>query len=169
MMIQAKITVEDDKSNQACQCSGEKSPYHGTGDHCAKWDSDGLWCYVTQGTCSDEVPSQGSELYWSLLACKATCECSTPNTGTAGHNGYECTDGTSAYCSSDQECYATSAFTKGDWASGCRLPTCECSTPNTGTAGHNGYECTDGTSAYCSSDQECYATSAFTKGDWASG
>jgi len=56
------------------------------------------------------------------LACgvsEALCTCTTPNAGTVGHNQYTCDDGTSAWCSSHQECYATSSFTKGDWQSGC--------------------------------------------------
>lgn len=48
-----------------------------------------------------------------------TCECDTPNTGTVGNNGYTCTDGTTGYCASDEACYATSPFVKGEWCMGC--------------------------------------------------
>jgi len=49
----------------------------------------------------------------------ATCKCTSPNTGTAGHNQYECSDGTSAYCAETEPCYATGDFPKGEWAKGC--------------------------------------------------
>ena len=52
---------------------------------------------------------------WSV-----SCSCDTPGAGAAGHNRYSCSDGTEGYCTSDDECYATLAFAKGDWQSGCR-------------------------------------------------
>ena len=52
---------------------------------------------------------------WSV-----SCSCDTPGAGAAGHNRYSCSDGTQGYCTSDDECYATLAFAKGDWQSGCR-------------------------------------------------
>ena len=47
------------------------------------------------------------------------CTCDTPGKGAAGHNGYTCSDGTRAFCASDQACFATLEFAKGDWRSGC--------------------------------------------------
>lgn len=52
---------------------------------------------------------------WSV-----SCSCDTPGAGAAGHNRYSCSDGTVGYCTSDDECYATLSFAKGDWQSGCR-------------------------------------------------
>ena len=52
-------------------------------------------------------------------SAKVTCSCVSPNAGTVNKNQYKCTDGTSAWCASTETCYATSPFTKGDWASGC--------------------------------------------------
>lgn len=94
------------------------------------------------------------------------CKCATPNQGTSGKNKYICSGGPEGYCASDQVCYAEGDFTYGDFAAGCATPTCTCETPNTGTAGHNGYTCNDATSAYCASDQVCYATGSFAKGNW---
>ena len=50
-----------------------------------------------------------------------TCLCDMPRMGSVGLNGYSCSDGTRGYCSSDEECFASHAFAKGDWQSGCRL------------------------------------------------
>ena len=52
-----------------------------------------------------------------------TCACDNPSSSgaTLGNNRYTCADGTRAYCASNEECYATKAFQKGDWASGCRV------------------------------------------------
>lgn len=49
----------------------------------------------------------------------ASCKCDTPGAGTAGHNRYTCTDGTAAFCASDESCFTKLAFAKGDWRSGC--------------------------------------------------
>lgn len=35
---------------------------------------------------------------------EVSCSCSSPGEGTVGHNGYDCTDGSSAYCVSWGEC-----------------------------------------------------------------
>ena len=48
-----------------------------------------------------------------------SCTCDTPGRGSAGHNRFTCSDGTAAYCASDQGCFTTLAFAKGDWRSGC--------------------------------------------------
>lgn len=40
-----------------------------------------------------------------------------------GKNRFECMDGTKAYCSFDEECFATAPFIKGHWADGCRALT----------------------------------------------
>ena len=55
------------------------------------------------------------------------CTCDTPGAAGpgAGHNGYSCTDGTRAYCASDEACYAALEFAKGDWRSGCGKPSAE--------------------------------------------
>jgi len=89
-----------------------------------------------------------------------TCSCSSPGQGTIGHNGYECTDGSSAYCSSWEECYATASFSKGDSSAACRTKLeCECETPGAGTSGHNKFICNDGTSSWCAAWEECYSSS----------
>ena len=47
------------------------------------------------------------------------CFCEHPGAGTAGVNGYRCTDdGQTAYCASDEVCYAD-RFEKGRWGDGC--------------------------------------------------
>ena len=52
------------------------------------------------------------------------CTCDTPGAGAgAGKNGYSCTDGTRAFCASDEACFAALEFAKGDWRSGCGKPT----------------------------------------------
>ena len=61
-----------------------------------------------------ELMRRVSEHVWSV-----SCTCDTPGKGTAGHNRYTCSDGTSAYCASDEGCFTTLAFAKGDWRSGC--------------------------------------------------
>ena len=99
------------------------------------------------------------------------CSCGMPGGGTAGKNGYSCSDGSRGFCASNEVCFADTPFPKGEWAKGCRVPaavTCRCDTPSAGTAGHNHYKCSDGTSGYCAANQICYA-SLFDKGDWASG
>jgi len=107
-------------------------------------------------------------------ASTTMCYCKSPNSGTAGHNEYRCGPGeggggswgSTGYCASDQVCYAENGFAEGDWGAGCAAPTCTCVTPSAGTAGHNQYKCNDKTSAYCASDQVCYATGSFAKGNW---
>jgi len=95
---------------------------------------------------------------------EASCSCSSPGEGTVGHNGYECTDGYSAYCASSEECYATVSFKKGDWSAGCRTKVeCECETPNSGTSGHNKYICNDGSSSWCAAWEECYRSTKWDK------
>jgi len=99
--------------------------------------------------------------YEGYAAChkpETYCSCDTPNTGTEGHNTFTCTDGTKNDCDSHMECYATGNFAYGDWSAGCRVPRCECTTPQNGTAGHNDYACTDSTIGSCASDEECFTT-----------
>ena len=51
------------------------------------------------------------------------CKCDTPANGTGYHkNKITCTDGSIAYCSSNEECYATDEFEYGKLYDGCRLP-----------------------------------------------
>eukprot|EP00466_Bigelowiella_natans_P020678 jgi/Bigna1/89533/estExt_fgenesh1_pg.C_510048 len=52
-----------------------------------------------------------------------SCECSTPNVGMAGQNRYSCSDGTVAFCPSDEYCYATRKFPKNMLQLGCRKAT----------------------------------------------
>jgi len=52
-----------------------------------------------------------------------TCTCDNPQAGNeAEKNGYTCTDGSSSYCTSTEECYATTATPKNDAAKRCRTP-----------------------------------------------
>jgi len=55
-------------------------------------------------------------------AGRTSCICETPSAGTAGYNGYYCTDRSSGYCLGTQECYAAEPFVKGQWSAGCRVP-----------------------------------------------
>jgi hypothetical protein len=93
------------------------------------------------------------------------CSCYTPNAGAAGHNKYVCLDESVGHCSSNQACYSSEPFVKGEWGEACKV-TCKCSTPNAGTAGHNQYKCTDGATGYCGANQKCYATEPIVKGQW---
>jgi len=150
-----------------CKC---RTPDTGTAGHNGYYCSDG-----TTGACaSNEYCIAHSSFIkgdWAK-GCEnkgpSACKCRTPNAGTAGHNEYWCTDGTTGACASNEECYAVLSFKKGDWGKGCQI-TCKCRTPNAGTAGHNGYYCTDGTGGYCSSHEVCYADSSFKKGRWDQG
>jgi hypothetical protein len=99
------------------------------------------------------------------------CSCDTPGAGTAGSNRFSCSDGTAAFCAANEVCFAFRPFSKPDVGAGCRVPgsvTCACDTPGAGTAGHNGYHCTDGSSAFCAANEVCYAK-LFDKGSWGSG
>merc|ERR1711994_512031 len=101
----------------------------------------------------------------------ATCTCSTPGEGTVDKNEFQCTNGETSHCGSDQECYATEEFIYGEWSDGCRYPqaTCTCTTPGEGTVGQNEFQCTNGETRHCASDQECYATEELTFGKWSDG
>ena len=51
------------------------------------------------------------------------CDCATPRNGTGyRHNKMICTDGSIAYCSLTEECYASEPFAYGELYDGCRLP-----------------------------------------------
>merc|ERR1712008_312766 len=113
------------------------------------------------------------------------CWCVTPNAGTAHHNEIRCKDykddsDTTAgytlkftYCASDEECYRTDTFVRDyEPADVCRIPDppyCICKTPGQGTVDKNEFECTDGSSAWCASNEECYNGNAWTKGEWGDG
>jgi hypothetical protein len=72
------------------------------------------------------------------------CTCESPSSGTAGHNSFHCEDGYRGSCAGSETCYATSAFYKEDWSTGCRAPQfCFCDHPGS-TTGSNGYYCEDG-------------------------
>jgi len=61
---------------------------------------------------------------WTGTHCKErepVCHCTTPNTGTAGHNGYKCDDGTEGWCASDEVCFSLGDFGKGQWHQGCKI------------------------------------------------
>ncbi len=62
--------VEQNKKKD-CKCNG-KTPSSGDfGKYCKQWDSDGTWCYVDKGVCSDQkVSKKNKNVYWSNLACK---------------------------------------------------------------------------------------------------
>lgn len=159
------------------------------GHHCilsdGKYGSYG-WCYTSKdksswGSCSENCPLYGltgllgrkvnelRKLHSGQVRQACTCKCSTPCAGTAGHNRFECTDGSHGHCALNEECYAKSPFQKFDWASGCRKvqPTCKCVMP--GTQGQNQFKCTDGTTGSCATNELCFATQPFTKGIWTEG
>ena len=49
------------------------------------------------------------------------CDCATPGNGTGyDKNQMICSDGSIAYCSHDEECYATEPFEYGKLYDGCR-------------------------------------------------
>lgn len=63
---------------------------------------------------------------------EATCTCHTPRAGTVLKNAYSCTDGTTAACAVNQECYPEGEFPKSVWGSGCRVPPGTTVAPTTG-------------------------------------
>ena len=49
------------------------------------------------------------------------CDCATPRSGTGyKHNKMICSDGSIAYCSVNEECYASEPFAYGELYAGCR-------------------------------------------------
>ena len=51
------------------------------------------------------------------------CNCTTPGQGIGySKNKMTCTDGSIAYCSSNEECYATESFDYGQLDIACRIP-----------------------------------------------
>jgi hypothetical protein len=90
-----------------------------------------------------------------------TCSCVTPNAGTSGNNQYRCTDGTSAWCTSTSVCFATTPFTKGDWANGCREASVTygqlsgCCRFDSWTAANQGYLSKDACLDKCTQDNSC--------------
>jgi hypothetical protein len=60
---------------------------------------------LVQWTTKDGV-SKVDRIFIQLV----TCSCTTPNTAAAGHNEYQCIDGTTANCSSVEVCYATNSM-----------------------------------------------------------
>jgi len=147
----------------SCTCKTPNQGFSGkNGFECS--DGTSSWCASSQ-KCMATASFRKGDL---STVCKADCTCKTPNQGAAGKNGFKCSDGHNAYCRSNQVCVATTPFVKNDGlGSACRVM-CYCSRPNAGTAGKNGFWCTDGTKAYCRSDQRCFATS-FPKGEFDKG
>ena len=48
-----------------------------------------------------------------------TCICRTPQRGRYGWNAYTCSDGSRGFCRSEEFCFATAPFAKGEWSSAC--------------------------------------------------
>jgi hypothetical protein len=149
----------------SCKCI---TPSRGTGGSNTYTCVDG-----SDGSCASNqecfATSTFAEGQWGD-ACRVPrapiCTCESPSRGTAGSNSFHCEDGFRGSCAGSETCYATSAFYKGDWSTGCRAPQfCFCDHP--ASTGSNGYHCEDGHRGYCSAAQVCFASS-FSKGDWGS-
>jgi len=86
----------------------------------AEWADDDDVCIkdlALKRECGGEIChyQDGNWVYPDPVCCK----CKTPGEGTSGKNEYECTDGYSAYCASNEECYNTATWNKGSWDEGC--------------------------------------------------
>eukprot|EP00928_Gymnodinium_smaydae_P093893 TRINITY_DN7824_c0_g3_i2.p1 TRINITY_DN7824_c0_g3~~TRINITY_DN7824_c0_g3_i2.p1 ORF type:complete len:987 (-),score=141.09 TRINITY_DN7824_c0_g3_i2:223-3183(-) len=142
----------------------------GSSGHCAKnemCNSSNAWpqgeeqanCCVPGKTC--------------IVPEAVTCKCRTPSQGTIDLNGFNCSDGSSSWCQANQECYATSPWAKFDNEAACcdtgfcEATMCQCTTPNAGKSGHNGYNCTNGKTGWCTSTESCYSTELFQYGNFA--
>eukprot|EP00931_Biecheleriopsis_adriatica_P019679 TRINITY_DN13353_c0_g1_i1.p1 TRINITY_DN13353_c0_g1~~TRINITY_DN13353_c0_g1_i1.p1 ORF type:complete len:1092 (+),score=143.71 TRINITY_DN13353_c0_g1_i1:256-3531(+) len=96
-----------------------------------------------------------------------TCACTSPGESSP-NNGYSCSDGFTASCSSEQVCVSSDSWPKTDVP--CADPesvTCTCNSPNQGSP-ENGYTCSFGSStysAYCSSGAACTSSSPFLQSD----
>jgi len=151
-----------------CSCKTPKAGTSGKNEYTCTDGSSGA-CDSNQECYATGTFTKGSWSNGCRTPPSTKCSCKTPGKGTSGKNKYTCTDGSSGYCSSNQECYKTSSVLKSSKSSLCRKPRCTCKTPKKGTAGKNGFECTDGFNGWCAGNEECYKTSSFTKGSWSQG
>ena len=72
-------------------------------------------CFVRAPTPEPTTPAPTPE------PTTPVCACESPGAGTAGHNKFTCTDGSSSWCAAWEECYAT-VWEKGKFSQGCRRP-----------------------------------------------
>ena len=96
------------------------------GDDARTNEGDGC---VTEGTSVNLLQQKHSTMSVNLtsdvngMLDVVTCTCRTPTEGDGdGKNGYNCTDGYSAYCADGEQCNSTTSFPKGTWTAGCRKP-----------------------------------------------
>jgi hypothetical protein len=116
----------------------------------ADGEPDGPTAYNVICDADGVVKKQGSEDDKDIL-----CKCDSPGAGTAGHNGFECTDGTRRYCAANEECYEEDSFVKGKWSQGCRVPSGPLAVGSIVAlkGGHHGKYCADeGSKIVCNRD-----------------
>lgn len=76
---------------------------------------DGQGCVCNSGTSWN-----GDTCASTTPAATVTCQCDTPNTGTANHNHFTCSDGSGSWCAANQACSATQPWTQGDGTQFCQ-------------------------------------------------
>ena len=69
-----------------------------------------------------KVTDWGNIFEITSVADTLWCKCKTPGAGTAGYNGFDCTDSTTSYCASSEECYPKDYFVRGNSPEYCRVP-----------------------------------------------
>merc|ERR1719320_1086826 len=120
------------------------------GEPCQVQEGCGLTYSCSSGySCVDDPNAEEKHV------CKPLCSCNAP--GDPANNGYQCTDNTSGYCSSDQLCQSNVFWNKGDFGEACiERPEVTCRCRNPGSIGDNSYTCEDGTSGDCATTELCY-------------
>lgn len=110
---------------------------------------------LANGACAGVSPSIGMGICW----------CENPGDATGGKNGFKCADpfsSESAYCVSGAACVADSLYTlesnSANTHCGDVAVTCTCDDPLEAKNGYNGFHCSDGSRAYCSSGVACTET-----------
>jgi len=78
------------------------------------------------------TPTTNPTIKHTSSSSSTFCTCSTPNAGTAGFNQFSCSDGSSATCAANEQCYSITAFPKssastlGCAPSGTQIHTVKC-------------------------------------------
>lgn len=104
---------------------------------------------------------EDDETALEIDADKVRCQCKTPEEGTDGHNGYNCSDKTDSWCPSGKVC-----GTKKHWLpenvnkDACKYPTCRCTRKGDD---NKTFKCNDASHGSCDSSEDCFSSSAFPK------
>jgi hypothetical protein len=133
-------------------------------------------CYVaiSNGQVRFNQHATGSAAAGAVPLCiVVTCKCLTPWAGAVGSNGITCTDNTTDWCGPTEMCLSYARWNIGAARSQYCGAACWCKSPNKGTAGLNGYQCTDTNmtdkagnlvEGYCASWDACYNDKKWSKG-----